>query len=139
LEFLASLRASATGHLAGIVWFRLPTDKDVRIWSLETLLAVMSQRPADARIEAVSKAGSVPGMQDVALVNSGGMDIPLPASVVLPPECGLADGINGYSLSRRDKTIFLDRLQMGLLRAHHRLIVGWMRCTGEPSQIHVLP
>jgi hypothetical protein len=136
---LRSLKTSSPPHLAGIVWFRLPTDRDDRIWSLSTLRAVMSGAEPGQAIDAVASTSAVAGMLDVALVNRGDMDTPLPASLLLPPQCGLGDGVNGYGLAHEGGKISLNRLQTGLLRAHHRLIVGWMRCSGGPSEIHVRP
>lgn len=131
---LRALQRDPPDHLAGIVWFRLPTETDVRAWSPATWRAVVRGEAPVAATRTIVQPGSVPGTSDVLLVNDGDIDAPLPASVALPRACPSADGINGYALEDGTR---LRRIQVGLLRPHQRLAVGWTRC--ESEQPHAAP
>jgi hypothetical protein len=136
---LSSLKQRPPEHLKGLVWFRLPTEEDSRIWSLATLKAVLRGAPLTGRVEALSRPGRVEGLRDIVLANFGDSDVPLPRKILLPPACALADGINGYTLGAPGRPIVLERLQSALLRAHHAELVGWMRCAAGDLSIHVAP
>ncbi len=140
-SLLRDLRSRPPTHLAGLVWFRLPTEEDSRIWSLTTLKSVMRGAPLTGRIEAISRPGGAAGMRDILLVNFGDSDAPLPRIITLPSVCRLADGVNGYTLGAGALRgpIVLERLQLALLRAHHAQLVGWMRCEEGDLSIHVRP
>jgi len=138
-DFLARLQHDPPAHLAGIVWFRLPTASDDRAWSLPTWLAVMRQQPLHGEVGASARLGSTAGTLDLVLKNPGELDQPLPAAVVLPKGCTLADGINGYALSAGRDTLRIERRQPGLLRAHGQRVMGWARCATEGVQLHVEP
>ena len=125
--------------LAGFVWFRLPVEGDSRIWSLSTLRAVIAGRLLSGRIEVVTRPGATTGLSDILLSNDGDTDLVLPGRIDLPPSCAAADGINGYTLASPVTGISLERLQNGLLPAHHRQLIGWMRCARGNSDIHVRP
>ena len=90
-------------------------------------------------MKASARPGSTAGTLDLVLHNSGEMDQPLPAAVVLPKSCTLTDGINGYALSAGRDTLRIERLQPGLLRAHSQRVIGWARCATEGVQPHVEP
>lgn len=123
--------------LAGIVWFRLPVEGDARIWSRNTLLAVIEGRPLTARITVMTRPGPAPGALDVVLANNGETDAPLPRFVRLPPACTLADGVGGYRYEA-EKNGFV-RLQNVLISAHHRIVIGWVRCGPAPGGFDVEP
>ena len=127
-DFLAPLQRDPPPHLAGIVWFRLPTSQDARVWSMATWLAVMRQQPLRSTLMATTQTGSMPGTLDLLLRNPGDLDAPLPSLVILPASCTLADGVNGYALRQSHATLSLQRLQPGLLQAHRQRIIGWARC-----------
>jgi len=131
---LRDLQRDPPDRLVGIVWFRLPTEADSRAWSPATWRAVVrgDRPPPDAR--PVVRPSDTPGTADLLLANDGDLDAPLPRSVALPPGCAIADGVNGYAF---DGGGHLRLRQAGLLRAHHRLAVGWMRC--EPETPHAGP
>jgi hypothetical protein len=137
--FLARLQRDPPAHFAGLVWFRLPTRNDDRAWSLPTWLAVMRQQPLHGEVTASARAGSTAGALDLVLQNPGELDWPLPAAVVLPKDCTLADGIDGYALGAGHDTLRIERLQPGLLRAHGRRVIGWARCAAQGELLHVEP
>ncbi len=136
-DFLAQLRRDPPPHLVGIVWFRLPTSQDSRAWSLATWLAVIRQQPLRTALIAATQTSSTPGTLDLLLSNPGDVDAPLPARIMLPANCKLADGVNGYALRARRETLGLQRLQPGLLQAHRQRVIGWARCGATGVELDV--
>jgi hypothetical protein len=134
---LRTLDEEPPPHLAGIAWFRLPTDADRRAWSLATWRLVVTGRPLDGAIAATAPDGGMPGLRDLVLTNGGTADTLLPARLDLPADCAIADGINGYRLGRDPAGLRLERTEPGLLHGHRVLQIGWMRCA--PGEIHVIP
>jgi hypothetical protein len=133
------LERAKPARLRGIVWFRLPTDDDNRAWSIETWRAVIRGEPLRGRVEALAEATGQPGLRNLVLSNPEDVDADLPQRVALPENCALADGINGYTLASTGAGLAVQRQRAGLLRAHHRQVIGWMRCAGEPRDFHVEP
>ena len=138
-QLLRVLKREPPRHLAGIVWFRLPTAEDTRTWSLSTWRAVVAGKDLSARIDVVARPGNTPQVADIVLQNAGDIDAPLPFGIDLPRGCALADGINGYGLHEGAAGISLERLQSGLLYAHHAQVIGWMRCPAAGAEFHVRP
>ena len=136
-ELLASLKRDPPSHLAGVVWFRLPTDDDSRAWSLNTWWAVMRGKLRPEAISLVTRPGDAPGLEHLVLINEGETDAILPAYIPLPSGCDLADGANGYSLDYSDPNLKLHRSQPGLLHGRRELMVGWMRCSDEKVAMNV--
>jgi hypothetical protein len=71
--FVRALERRPVASVAGVVWFRLPTDGDRSSWSAPTLDAVIAGRPLAPRIEARLVATG-PDLHDVVLVNRGTVD-----------------------------------------------------------------
>jgi hypothetical protein len=138
-SLLRRLERARPAQLAGIVWFRLPTDGDSRAWSLSTWRAVMRGESLDAPVQAQAVAGAQPGLSDILLVNADDVDAEVPRRIVLPGGCGLADGINGYRLAGTGDGPVLERLQPGLLHGHRQQTIGWMRCAAGLGDLHVQP
>jgi hypothetical protein len=138
-QLLRGLEHAPPVHLAGIVWFRLPTAADTQTWSLSTWRAVIAGMDLSAKLEVAARPGSTPQMADIVLQNPGDIDASLPSAVDLPRGCALADGINGYGLRETRHGISLERLQSGLLYAHHAQVIGWMRCPAAGASFHVRP
>ena len=129
-RLLSGLRRQPHNHLAGIVWFRLPTDDDAITWSFSTWRAVVRGDDLKAYVSVKARATAVPGMANIVLSNSGRIDAALPRRITLPAGCRIADGIDGYGLVETNTNIVLERLQSALLRAQHERTIGWMRCAG---------
>jgi len=138
-QLLRSLEREPPAHLAGVVWFRLPTAVDTQTWSLSTWRAVVRGDGLAAKVAAVARPGATPGLSDIVLENPGEIDAPLPSSLDLPRGCTRADGVNGYGSKESRAGISLERLQTGLLYAHHAQVIGWMRCGGAGATFHVRP
>ncbi|WP_233171561.1 DUF3142 domain-containing protein [Dyella sp. ASV21] len=134
--FLNTLQADAPPGLAGIVWFRLPTDDDTRAWSMATWRAVLLHQPLRISLLAQVRAARQASLRDLVLINAGNADVPLPSLVRLDAACSLADGANGYTLQRSDHGLFLQRARGGLLRAGRQLAIGWLRCDGTAA-LHI--
>jgi hypothetical protein len=125
--------------IAGVVWFRLPTQVDQRAWSLPTWRAVTSGVMPDGVVTVKVDHGDSPGLSLVALENTSAFDAILPRSVLLPGRCTLADGINDYGLIRGSEGLALRRQQSGLLRSHALQVIGWIRCDVSAEEMHVVP
>jgi hypothetical protein len=134
--FVTSLDAGPPRGLVGIVWFRLPTDDDVRAWSAATWRAVLARTPLKISLLAQVGGRRDAALHDLLLFNAGNADVPLPSLVRLDTACNLADGINGFALQRTPRGLFLSRTQVGLLRAGQQLRIGWLRCQG-PVAMHI--
>jgi hypothetical protein len=136
---VADLAARPPPHLAGIVWFRLPTADDRRAWSGATWRAVVRGDPLTGRITAEAHQSDVPGMLDLILANTGGTDAPLPRRIEVVGRCASADGINGYRLDREGERLSFIRVGDGLLRQQGQRTIGWLRCDGNRTELHVQP
>lgn len=141
--FVERVERDALPGLAGIVWFRLPTDADERAWSAATWRAVLTRAQLISAIAVdVRKNTQQLELFDVALVSGGNVDATLPAVVRTDASCEAADGINGYALDYDARGMLLRRVQPGLLRAGKRREIGWLRC-GEANDkkvsVHVEP
>jgi len=134
---LRDLERRPPQHLTGIVWFRLPVQGDTRIWSRETLAAVIRGEALTGRLSIRTRPGLAPGSDDILLVNDGGSDVPLPRAVHLPPDCSVADGVNGYRFEAKINSLV--RLQNVLIHAHHAQVIGWARCGAARGEFHVEP
>ncbi|MEQ5844068.1 DUF3142 domain-containing protein [Paraburkholderia acidicola] len=127
--FAARIGRDRPAGLAGIVWFRLPTDDDERAWSLVTWRAVLTHAPLRPALSVRTRAAAGSAAADVVLVNAGTADASLPSRIRLDSTCEAADGINGYTLDRDAQNLVLRRTQDGLLRAGRQRTIGWIRCT----------
>jgi hypothetical protein len=129
-------RAGPEG-LAGVVWFRLPTDVDSRAWSLPTWRAVVTGVLPAARVSARLTPAEQPGLWTVTLSNEGDVDSVLPRLVRLDPACAMADGANGYRVVDTP-TLTLEATAREHLRAHRTRVVGWARCTDAGKELDVV-
>jgi hypothetical protein len=138
LYFLHNIQSSAPEGLAGIVWFRLPTDADSRAWGRETWRAVVTDRLPASQLTATLVPASTPDLWTVTLSNEGAVDAPLPSQVRLDPSCAMADGANGFRLTSLDGGLLaLEANGAGRLRPHRERIIGWARCQQPGRQLHV--
>src|SRR5262249_42772831 len=128
---LRDLERDGPAGLAGIVWFRLPTDEDSRAWSLATWRAVIRGTVSEAPVGLETRQAETPGMSELVLVNRGDVDVEVPERVGLPSSCTVGDGVNGYALGLEGPGLSLERADAGLLRAHARRVIGWARCGAQ--------
>lgn len=137
--FVATLDRERPRGLAGIVWFRLPTQADTRAWSLPTWRAVLARQPLNTDVTVTAQAAGASGARNVLLANRGNSDAPLPFAIRLDGACRAADGINGYTLEYDRQGMYLRRAQDGLLRAGIERAIGWIRCDSATPSLHVQP
>lgn len=124
-------------HLSGIVWFRLPVAGDERAWSLATLRAVIERVPLKPHIAVQVGESGIAGAVAISLANEGGIDARLPRRVVLPADCTIADGINGFSLDHEGERLVLVNSQAMMLHEGHRIAIGWARCKLSAENVDV--
>ncbi|MGB3435049.1 DUF3142 domain-containing protein [Achromobacter sp.] len=137
--FVDEIHRSRPRGLAGIVWFRLPTARDERAWSLATWRAVATRQPLLPALSVTARSADGNGAQDLILANGGNADAVLPFAIRWDGACRAADGINGYVLEQDSRGAYLRRSQDGLLRAGGQRNIGWIRCENGPSRFHVQP
>ncbi len=140
--FLAQLDKNPEPGLVGVVWFRLPTEDDVRNWSLPTWQAVLARQPLKAAVTVeaqVNTHNAQAGLHDLTLRNNGNADSALPLIVRIDAAsaCDAADGINGYALEADAQGKYLRRTHDGLLRAGYQRNIGWAHCGQQHIQLHV--
>jgi hypothetical protein len=135
LSFLRALQRDAPDTLAGIVWFRLPTEIDRRAWSPDTWRAVVTDHLPAVTLSAALVATDNPGLWTVTLSNDGVVDAAAPRRVRLDPSCTLADGANGFRPV--DGAPLSLQGAGGRLRAHESRVIGWARCTGPQRHLDV--
>ncbi len=133
LRFLRALDRLAPDNLAGIAWFRLPTDADSRSWSRQTWRAVITGVLPPARVTAALVPTERADLWTVTLTNDGPVDAALPRRVRLDPACEMADGANGFRLTAASlgagRPLVLETARVERLRANRGRIIGWARCT----------
>lgn len=142
LRLLQALDCGAPERLVGVVWFRLPTDADVRSWSTQTWRAVVAGALPEARLSAELVPSAQPGLWTVTLSNDGAIDMAVPRQVRLGPDCRMADGANGFRLTaesrRGEGPLALEATAGGgRLHAHRKRIIGWARCTQPGRELDV--
>jgi hypothetical protein len=137
--FLRRLAGAAPPHLAGLVWFRLPTEEDERAWSPAAWRAVATGANVDARVVASLRPGAAAGALDLGVGNPGPVDTRLPRRVRVAGTCPLADAVNGYALRREGTNLLFERVRDGLLRPGRERAIGWIRCSPEHMEIDVEP
>lgn len=137
--FVRALDREPPAGLAGIVWFRLPTQTDARAWSLSTWRAVLARQPLAPALAVAADPAGADGARNVMLANRGNADTPLPFIVRLDAACNAADGINGYTLEYDRDGRYLRRARDGLLRAGAERAIGWIRCDATTPSFHVQP
>ncbi len=88
--FLNTLETSRPRHLAGIVWFRLPTADDRRAWSLSTWRAVLRGQPLTPQLRvrlAAAEMTKVPEATNSSSSSRSGTALPetVPPIAAAPP------------------------------------------------------
>lgn len=133
--FLKSLRDAHPARLSGVVWFRLPTVRDKRIWSLSTLEAVIRGKAIeDRRMLRVDRDNE--GAYRITVVNTGDLDAILP-STINTGACVAADGMSGYSAVHAAGNLVFVRQDTSLVRAGSAVMVGWTRCPVRQEDLHL--
>lgn len=138
LAFLQALQRATPDNLAGIAWFRLPTDADRRAWSHATWRAVLTGRLPPAQLSASLVPAEAADLWTVTLSNDSSIDAVVPRQVRLDPACAMADGANGFRLVG-GAPLTLEGNGHGRLRPHDTRVIGWARCTDPRRHLDVAP
>jgi hypothetical protein len=138
VAFLHAMQRAAPDNLAGIAWFRLPSEGDRRAWSPETWRAVLTDRLPPAQLSASLVPAEANDLWTVTLSNDGAIDAVVPRQVRLDPACAMADGANGFRLAA-GTPLALEGSGNGRLRPHDTRIIGWARCTEPRRHLDVAP
>lgn len=143
-EFLAALRKQAPPSLRGVVWFRLPTARDQRSWSLQTWHAVMRGLALHARLHVSLQAAGTAHTYHLVLQNNGEIDANLPGQIRVDADCSAS----ATSIIFQQSPLLIEgqqqlrfvRQQEGMLRAGKGLLVGKLICKGQNEpELKVFP
>src|SRR5581483_8556357 len=126
-RLLRDLERAPPPHLAGVLWFRLPTDDDRRAWSLATLRAVVVGAPLAAHFEA-RLVDAADGARDLIVANRGVVDAAPPSLRVDARACLAGDAGQGYDLRHGTGVWRFVAAGDAPLRAGRERSVGWLRC-----------
>ncbi|QWT18325.1 DUF3142 domain-containing protein [Bacillus sp. NP157] len=138
MAFVEGLQSERPSHLAGIVWFRLPTADDTRAWSLATWRGVVTQH-LDREPLRLHLRDAGTGASDILLENPASADAQAPARIDLPRGCELADGIDGYRIATEGGMLSLVTTQARPIAGHATRTVGWARCRAGTITTLTLP
>jgi hypothetical protein len=134
--FVRELEDRAPAGLTGVAWFRLPTTRDQRAWSAQTLLAVIRGTPLESKVQSELRQSAADSF-DVLLHNTGNMDGELPHRVRLHAECRAGDGARTFEFDLQAKHFL--RSSAASLPAGRRIVVGWVRCVAlEGSDVELV-
>lgn len=138
---LKTLAGQPVPGLRGVAWFRLPTREDRRAWHVETWRRVMRGLPLEGRVDVAVRAAEPGGVFDIVLRNAGQVDAAIPAKIVFPKHCGVADGIRWYaSVTDGQGKSYLDRVESRLLGPGREVQVAWVRCDKNPEkELNIAP
>jgi hypothetical protein len=135
---LQRLNRSRPSNLHGIVWFRLPTERDRRAWSLATWAAVVQGLPLTSSLKSELAPPDQSGSRSVLISNIGRLDATLPTTIEIRGDCAIADGVHGYQVARDGALLRLHRAGSPVvLRAGKRAVAGWVRCASSEVTIDV--
>ncbi len=126
-------------NLTGILWYRLPLRSDTMNWRWPTLAAIIAGRtPHSAlRVEATDANPT-----DIALINDGELDEPIPPTVVAEWKSARlvsSDALPGFTLDpgENSATFRLSaELDSARLSPGENRAIGWLRLD-PPQRIHV--
>ena len=131
--------ASRPAAMTGIMWYRLPVATDQLNWRMPTLKAVMAGRTPAATLLVTAKVDK--GLVDLALVNTGDADAPLPAKVTIDwtgPAPLASDFLAGFQqLEQSPTSVTLSRSDADSEAPANRLApgdrraIGWLRFTTD--------
>lgn len=125
-SLLLDLQNNPVANLHGVVWFRLPTRKDQRAWSMHTWFAVIHGASLTPRLTVHLEPETEAGLYHLILSNIGEYDAMLPASIWAP--CPLGDALDGYSAGPSNNGYRFARNRQGLLHPGQHRLIGWLRC-----------
>ena len=130
--------------LTGVIWYRLPTERDALNWRWPTLAAVMQGRAPQAKLTAELRRPEA-GLVEVELTNTGEADHAGPVAVVLRWPAGAllaSDALGGFGKVDATARSLQLRAQGQSLRLApgERRAVGWLRFKDHADvEVQILP
>ena len=130
--------------LTGVIWYRLPTERDALNWRWPTLAAVMQGRAPQAKLTAELRRPEA-GLVEVELTNTGEADHAGPVAVVLRGPAGAllaSDALGGFGKVDATARSLQLRAQGQSLRLApgERRAVGWLRFKDHADvEVQILP
>lgn len=145
-ELVRGWSADRPATMHGLLWYRLPIDRDVLNWRWPTLVAVMAGRVPQGRLE-VDARRPEPGLVELDLVNMGDADAALPAEVTATwasSRLVAGDALAGFELDNTGPAQARFRVGRGMesqwIAAGQRRTLGWLRFAGDAEvETHVTP
>ena len=143
-ELVCHWSGARPATLTGIIWYRLPTDRDVLNWHWPTLAAVMQGRTPQARLIANLRRTEA-GLVEVELSNVGDADYAGPVGVRLTwPAAGLlaSDALGGFNkVDATARSLQLRAQSQSLwLSPGERRTIGWLRFKDHADvEVQILP
>ncbi|MFL6539643.1 MAG: DUF3142 domain-containing protein [Chthoniobacterales bacterium] len=124
--------------MQGLIWYRIPTESDMRNWRWPTLNAVMQGREPTHKLEVV-RSGENP--LDLELINSGEAEEQFAGSVTATwsePKLIASDSVAGWQLQSTDTcAVFTPEAQQPLrLLPGERRGIGWLRYD-RPAEVEL--
>lgn len=135
-QLLGTLQNDPPAHLHGIVWFRLPVQGDLRIWSPSTWQHVMAGQPLHVRLESRLEKDAE-GAWQLRIVNTGTVDAVLPELIRVPVSCWAADGEGLYGVEHAARETRWRLTERRWLAVGQTSRVGWIRCPISPELVHI--
>lgn len=127
---VSELEAHPPPGLAGILWFRLPTEADAHAWRWPTLRSVMEGRAPAPELRAGATAED-PGLYELFVRNDGDADAHLPDLRLRAPASPLAvDAYAGFRPVLEPEGLVLRAREGQVLGPGEARPVGWARFEG---------
>ena len=130
--------------LTGIIWYRLPTERDVLNWRWPTLAAVMQGRTPSPKLAAELRRPEA-GLVEVELTNTGDADHAGVATVALRWQAGTllaSDALGGFTkVDAVPRSLQLHAQGQSLrLAPGERRTIGWLRFKAHADvETQILP
>ncbi|MFL6569937.1 MAG: DUF3142 domain-containing protein [Chthoniobacterales bacterium] len=128
-QLVADWKRDRPAAMQGVIWYRIPTDSDMRNWRWPTLNAVIQAREPTHKLE-VASSGENP--VDLELINSGEAEEQFTGEVSASwsdAKLIAADSVAGWRLQTSDgRAVFTPEAQQPLrLLPGERRGIGWLR------------
>jgi len=123
--------------MTGLIWYRLPIERDAMNWRWPTLAAVMQGRSPIGDLKAAVTAEE-PGVRRVELINHGEGEARLDGTVFVSSRSGVeaADGLGGFAVTWGEAEARFAPIGRGRrLAAGERVTVGWLRVKDATEEV----
>ena len=128
-------RAHRPQHMAGLIWFRLPSTQDSFNWRWPTLAAIISgQSPRETMRVELRRVDAK--LTEIDFVNAGEIDFSSRLAVEVHWEGArlvAADALNGFEILNQEPRAvrFQSKIRPVRIRTGERVTIGWVRLDQE--------